>query len=308
MNLYFAPLEGITTATYRKTHAEMFGDVSAYFAPFITPSDNEKVSKKGLRDVLPERNTGLNLKVQVLVNQAKAFLKFAEKIKFAGYDELNINLGCPSATVVRKGRGAGFLCDTEGLDRFLDEIFSASDIKISVKTRTGYTSGAEMEKLMQIYNKYPLSLLIIHPRAREDFYKGEPDLTVFSRAAGVSENKVCYNGNIFSLEDYQRIAKQFPDLEGVMIGRGALKNPAIFREIRGGKRIETSELIAFSELLAERYLQVLGSETFTLHKLKEIWAYIMWNFPEEKKIGKAINKAAKLTDFMNAICCLPDLA
>lgn len=308
MNLYFAPLEGITGCTYRNTHAEMFGECSAYFAPFINPSDQEKVSKKGIKDILPENNNGIDLKAQVLTNNAVSFLKFADKIKAFGFDEININLGCPSATVVRKGRGSGFLKDTDALDNFLYEIFDKSDIKISVKTRTGYFSGDEMEELMEIYNKYPLTQLIIHPRAREDFYNGMPDNNVFEKAYKMSKNKLCYNGNIFTAEDYKNIITRFPDIDGVMLGRGAIKNPALFREINGGAKITTAELIEFSKKLAESYNKVLQSEVFTLHKLKEIWVYILWNYPEEKKTAKAIKKSRTIQEFMSSLSLLPKLS
>ncbi len=307
MNLYFAPLEGITGCTYRNTHSAMFGECDAYFAPFINPSDQEKVSKKGIKDILPENNVGINLKAQVLTNSTVSFLKFTEKIKAFGFDEININLGCPSATVVRKGRGSGFLKDTDALDKFLYEIFEKSDIKISIKTRTGYYSGDEMAELMEIYNKYPLTQLIIHPRAREDFYNGEPDNEVFAAAYEVSKNKLCYNGNIYTVEDYKNITERFPDIDGVMFGRGAIRNPALFREIHGGKPLTTAELIEFSEILAENYNKVLQSDVFTLHKLKEIWVYILQSFPEEKKIAKSIKKSRSLTDFMSAIRLLPEL-
>ncbi len=307
MNLYFAPLEGITTSIYRTTHAEIFGGCDAYYAPFITPSDNEKVSKKGLKDVLPENNAGTNLKVQTLVNHAESFLKFAKKIKFAGFNEININLGCPSATVVKKGRGSGFLATPYELDKFLNDIFSECDIKISLKTRTGYDSSDEFKHLMEIYNKYPLELLIVHPRARVDFYKGKADTEVFNYAYENSKNKLCYNGDIFTKEDYDLIADRFSDCEGVMIGRGAIKNPAMFREIRGGEPLKKDELIRFAELLSQKYFESLKSETFTLHKLKEIWVYVMQNYPEEKKIQKAISKATKLNQFMSLIESLPEL-
>ncbi len=307
MNLYFAPLEGITGCTYRNTHAEMFGECSAYFAPFINPSDQEKVSKKGIKDILPENNNGISLKAQVLTNSSVSFLKFVEKIKAFGFDEININLGCPSATVVRKGRGSGFLKDTDALDNFLYEIFDKSDIKISIKTRTGYFSGDEMEELIEIYNKYPLTQLIIHPRAREDFYNGMPDNDVFEKAYKMSKNKLCYNGNIFTVDDYKNIITRFPDIDGVMFGRGAIKNPALFREINGGEKITTAELIEFSKKLSENYNKVLQSEVFTLHKLKEIWVYILWNYPEEKKTAKAIKKSRTLSDFISSLSLLPEL-
>lgn len=307
MNLYFAPLEGITTYIYRNTHAEMFGGCGAYYSPFINPSDQYKVSRKGEKDILPEFNSGIDLKIQVLTNRAESFLRFSEKMQRLGYDEININLGCPSATVVKKGRGSGFLQDKQALDAFLYEIFSKSDMKISLKTRIGFDSPDEMEELLQIYNKYPLSLLIIHPRTRADFYDGVPRDEIFAACYKNSKNKLCYNGNIYTVEDYKRVAERFEDIDGVMFGRGAIRNPAIFREIKGGKKITTAELIEFSKRLMENYYAVLKSDTFTLHKLKEIWVYILQNYPDEKKIAKAMKKSTTLADFKAAMSCLPEL-
>lgn len=306
MKLYFAPMEGITNYIYRNTHAEMFGFSDGYYAPFITPSDNEKINKKGLKDVVSENNIA-KVTVQVLTKDSEAFLKFAKKIKAEGFSEINLNLGCPYPTVVKKGKGAGFLAEPIALDEFLYQIFEKCDIDISIKTRAGFHSADELDALMEIYNKYSISLLVIHPRAREDFYKGEPDMEAFKRAYLVSKNKICYNGNIFSKEDFCRIEKGFSSLDSVMIGRGAVENPAIFREIRGGEVLKTEELILFSERLIENYRQTLRSDVFTMHKMKELWAIMMGNFPDEKKIAKAIKKANTVEEFMGAIKLLPEI-
>ncbi len=307
MELLFAPLEGITTYIYRNVHRKVFSGCDAYYAPFITPSDNEKITRKGLRDVVPERNPETNLKVQVLTNRSDSFRKFSRKIRSIGYDEININFGCPFERVVRKGRGAGCLQNPEELDRFLDGIFPTDGMRVSVKTRIGYTSGSEMANLLGIYNQYPLSLLIVHPRAREDFYKGSPDMQVFSEVYQNSKHPLCYNGDILSKEDFSKIEGDYPGLCSVMIGRGAVKNPALFREIKGEEALRTEELIAFSDLLTEEYLRVLDSETFTLQKLKEVWAYMMQNFPEETIVAKAIKKAGTTEDLRRAVRMLPKL-
>lgn len=301
IKLYFAPLEGVTTYTFRNTHKEMFSGCDGYYSPFITPSDKERVVLKNLRDVLPERNENINLTVQVLTNRPDSFMKFADKVKSLGYDHINVNLGCPSGTVIKKGRGSGFLRDPEGIDNFLYEIFESCDMKISVKTRTGFTSHDEFDKLMEIYNKYPLELLIIHPRTRNELYNGMPNDEVFEKAYKISKNKLCYNGNIFSLKRYNEIVTRFPDIDSIMLGRGGIMNPALFREIKTGKTVQFSEIVEFSERLAEKYLDVLGSDRYTLNKLKEIWFYVMWNYPDEKKFIKGIKKAEKLNDLLNLI-------
>ena len=306
MILYFAPLEGITTYTYRNTHDEIFGGCDAYFAPFITPTTNERMSLKNLRDILPEHNT-VNLKAQILANEADAFLDFERRITRIGYKEVNINLGCPSGTVVKKNRGSGFLKDTDTLDKFLYEIFEKSNLEISIKTRIGFYSPDEFEDILKVYNKYPITELIIHPRIREDYYKNSPDMNAFYLAYKTSPLKLCYNGDIYNESDYKKIVSGYPNLQSIMIGRGAIKNPAIFRELRGGKPLTTEEIIRFSDTLEEKYLTLLQSERYTLNKLKEIWLHMMDNFPDEKKIFKAVKKSSKLSDLKSAVYCLPEL-
>jgi len=299
MKLYFAPLEGITTYTYRNAHIEMFSGVDTYFAPFIVPTENERISVKTLRDILPENN---NVKVtpQVLCSSGEAFCELTKKVRDLGYDEVNLNLGCPSGTVVKKKRGSGALKDTDELQRLLDYIFTNGNIKISLKTRTGFYSHEEFYDLIEIYNKYPLTELIVHPRVREELYSGVPNMDSFDIAYKNSVHKLCYNGDIVAVEDYERICTQYPDLNAVMIGRGGISNPAIFREIKSGEKIKTEELVKFSHTLEERYLDVLGCEHYTVHRLKEIWLYIMKNFPDGKG-AKAIKKANSLKDINEAI-------
>ncbi|MBR6524071.1 MAG: tRNA-dihydrouridine synthase family protein [Clostridia bacterium] len=306
MKLYFAPMEGITSYTFRNTHAEIFGGCDEYFAPFIVPSENERISRKTLRDIIKENNR-VPLRAQVLCSSGKAFVQFAERVKYAGFDEVNLNLGCPSGTVVKKGRGAGALKDTDALDEMLDYIFSNTTAKVSVKTRTGFYSHEEFDEIMRVFNRYPICELIIHPRVREDFYKGSPNMEAFDRAYRTSPLDICYNGDVFSKEGYEKIAERYPKLTGVMIGRGAIINPALFREIKGGKKLATDELLTFSRLLEKRYMEVLKCEAYTIHRLKEMWIFVMQNFPEEKKILKAIKKANKLSDLNSAIEMLPEL-
>ena len=152
-----------------------------------------------------------------------------------------------------------------------------------------------------------MELLIVHPRTREDYYKGFPDMECFKKVYSSSQNKLCYNGDVFSTDGINRIAERFPELHSVMIGRGAISNPAIFREIRGGEKLSTDEILAFSDELAKRYYEVLKSDMYTLHKLKEVWMYMMQNFPEEKKILKAVKKSSTVAELKSAVQSLPSL-
>lgn len=300
MKLYFAPMEGITGYVFRNTHREFFGEHCEYFAPFINPTESEKKSLKELRDILPEKNNG-EIKVQILTNSSSHFLSTEEKIKHLGYNEININLGCPSNTVCKKGRGAGFLKDKEALDRFLYEIFERTSLKITLKTRLGFSQIDEIYELMDIYNKYPIKELIIHPRTREQFYNGLPETDMFEKALSMAKMPLCYNGNIYSKEDFEYIAKRFEGVSSVMIGRGAIMNPAIFNEIISEEKITVEKLKDFLTILSDNYMEVLKSEHYTLGKMKEIMLYVMWMFPEDKKAIKGIKKATNLSDIFNSL-------
>ena len=166
MKFYLAPLEGITDYIYRRVYHQMFEPMDAYFIPFLTPNENGKFSARQKKDLLPENNEGINVIPQILTNKVDEFISGVKYLEFLGYEEVNLNMGCPSRCVVSKGRGAGMLADVEQLDRFLGSIFEGAKLKISIKTRIGIVKPEEFEHLLEIYNQYPISELIIHPRNR----------------------------------------------------------------------------------------------------------------------------------------------
>ncbi len=182
MKYYLAPMEGITGYIYRNSYEKFFNNIDKYFTPFIVPNKSTSLKTKELRDILPENNKGMNIVPQLLTNDSEAFIITARKLQQLGYNEINLNLGCPAGTVVSKNRGSGFLAKREELDIFLDEIFKIDDMKISIKTRIGKDSPEEFYELIKIYNKYPMEELIIHPRTQKDFYGNKPDLDVFKDA------------------------------------------------------------------------------------------------------------------------------
>ena len=293
MKIYLAPLEGITGWIFRSAVHECFGDFDKYFVPFIRPNQMGHFSAREKKDILPEHNKGMRTVPQILTNRADDFLRTAEKLKDFGYEEVNLNLGCPSKTVVTKGRGAGFLADPESLDRFLGEIFDRCPIRISLKTRLGMEDASEFAALMEIYNKYPAEELIIHPRVQKDFYKNTPDLGAFAAAADISRNPVCYNGDIFSVDDYERLKKRFPETDRVMTGRGVLKDPALGRRLRGGRGADKAELRRFHDLLYAGYCEEMSGDRTILYKMKELWTYLAPLFTDSKKYAKKIKKAEK---------------
>lgn len=297
MKFYFAPLEGITGYLYRNAHYKFFDRADKYFAPFIGTNQNGIRKTKEIRDILPENNPEIPLVPQLLSNKAGDFITYAKKIQQLGYKEINLNLGCPSRTVAAKKKGAGFLAFPEELDRFLEEIFEEVSADISIKTRIGMDQPEEFAGLLDIYNRYPLKELIIHPRTQKDYYNGKPDLEMFRYGLENSKNPVCYNGDIFTKEDYERFRKEFPQTDRVMLGRGLLKNPGLIGELKGGERTGTDRLKAFHDELYEKYRENFSGETPVLFKMKELWVYLSGEFPDCEKTMKKIKKAQRLRDY-----------
>ena len=233
MEIYFAPMEGITGYIYRNAFYDYFTGVDKYFTPFLSPNQNRALNPKEIRDVLPENNKGMQVVPQMLTNRADYFLRAAEELKEKyGYGEVNLNLGCPSRTVVSKGKGAGFLAKPEELDSFFREVFHNIKGEMSVKARIGVNDSKQFRHLMDIFNQYPLCELIIHPRIQKDYYGNSPDWEVFGEAVHVSSIPLCYNGDIFTLEDYRRIKAAFPEVNRIMLGRGLLMNPMLAETIK----------------------------------------------------------------------------
>ncbi|OOB76357.1 diguanylate cyclase [Clostridium haemolyticum] len=304
MRYYLAPMEGITGYIYRNAYEKFFGNVDKYFTPFIVTNKNIGFKAKELRDVLPENNEVKNIVPQILTNDSERFINIARKLQEIGYNEINLNLGCPSGTVVSKYRGSGFLAKREELDRFLDEIFKIDNMKISIKTRLGKDSPEEFYELIKIFNKYPLEELIIHPRTREDFYKNKPNLEVFKDALSLSVNPVCYNGDIFTATDYKKLIETFKEVETVMIGRGILANPGLINEIKEDKTLDKKVLREFHDEVLNNYRELFNEDRNAMFRMKELWGYMIYIFSDNKKYAKKIRKAQNLRDYNQAVSSL----
>ena len=300
MELSFAPMEGITWAIYRRLHRELFPGADRYYAPFIAPDSAGNFKAGNLRDVLPENNAGVPLVPQLLCNAPAPFLAVAEELAGLGYGEVNFNLGCPSGTVVAKRKGAGLLGEPEALDACLEAIFSRCPLRVSVKTRLGLHSASEFWRLAEIYKKYPLSRLIVHVRDRDGMYRSAPDVGAFSAVLDCPFT-VEYNGNLFRPADLAALRLRYPTLGAAMLGRGAVTNPALFREMKGGAPLSAGELRDFHDRLADAYLESGLAPHYTVSRMKELWFYQLCLFPGAKREGKEILKARTLPDYRAAV-------
>lgn len=301
MKYYFAPLEGVTRSDFRRLHHKYFPGADKYFMPFISPTQDHLFTPRDMDEIAPERNEGINAVPQILSNYTEHFIWAARELKAMGYKEVNFNLGCPSGTVTAKGKGSGLLGKLRQLDDMLADIYYVVDMDISIKTRLGLVSPDEFDAILEIYNKYPISELTIHPRVQKDFYKLPVRVDEFAKYADRVNAPLCYNGDIFSPADCADICARFSKVEAVMLGRGLIRNPALISIIKGGSMPDKSVFRAFHDELYAAFKEKKWSDNAILCHMKEIWAYMDTLFVDSEKPIKALRKAKRLSDYSDAV-------
>ena len=293
MNIYFAPMEGLTDRIYRRLHHKYFPGVDTYFTPFFSPTVHRALTPREERELPPADSVGFPVVPQLLTKNAEDFLWMAQVCRDRGYRQVNLNLGCPSGTVVSKGKGSGMLADPENLDRFLEQIFANPPLPISVTAGAGIRRPAEFAVLLEIFNRYPLMELTLHPRVRKDFYDGPLHMECFRLALEKSRCPVCYNGNLCSVREIAAFREEYPQVSAVMLGRGLIGDPGMLTP--GGT--DRKKLEAFCNALLEEYLVAFGGSRNAMFRLKENWRYLLCRFEGSDKPGKRLRKTTDLNEY-----------
>lgn len=293
MRYYFAPMEGLTDSIYRRLHHKYFGGVDRYYMPFMSPTMHRSLTARESRDLPCADSVSFIAVPQILTKVPEDFLWASGVCRDRGYTEVNLNLGCPSGTVVSKGKGSGMLADPAALDRFLDQIFTGSPLPISVKTRLGLQSPEEFPALLEVFNRYPIRELTLHPRVRKAFYNGSVHMSSFRYLVENSKNPVCYNGNLCSLQDIANFSEKFPQVDAVMLGRGLVGDPGML--IPGGTTRDA--LDRFHTELLEEYTLHFGGPRNAMFRLKENWHFLLCRFDGSEKLGKRLRKTTDLSEF-----------
>ena len=293
MQHYFAPMEGLTDSIYRAVHHRHYPGIDRYFTPFLSPTAHRALTNKERREIPPADSLDYTVIPQVLTKNAQDFLWVTQQCADLGYPEINLNLGCPSGTVTAKGKGSGMLRDTDTLDAFLDDIFHDSPIPVSIKTRIGFSDSNEFPNLLEIFNRYPIRELAIHPRVRAAFYNGTVEMGTFEYAVHNSKNPLCYNGNLCSNADIFAISTAYPQVKSVMLGRGLIADPGMLCP----ERNNAVTLQAFHDELLERYIETFGSARNAMFRMKENWRYMLCKFDDSKKLGKQLRKTTDINEY-----------
>lgn len=303
--IYFAPIQGITDRIYRNLFPVYFKGVDLAIAPFIPSVKKMKPESNHLRELYPDKNTGILTIPQIMSSVAEDFTKLANALHDIGCGTVNWNLGCPFPMVVKKGRGAGMLCYPDRIESFLEKTMPALKPKLSIKLRIGLTYPDEVLELIPIFNRFPLAELIIHPRTGEQMYEGKVDLDMFEQCLSVSKHGVVYNGDIDSFEKFEMLSQRFGSVDRWMIGRGLLANPFLAEKIKFHTEKPYSEKIkilrAFHDNLFAEYSKILSGPSHITDKMKEIWTYMAGFFENGEKIRKKINKTHHPDNYIDIV-------
>lgn len=294
MNYYAAPMEGLTDRIWRQTHQRWFGAPEApvrYYAPFLSPPENRVLIKKKMAELEPAANPGVQVIPQLLAKDGELAAWMIGELRRMGYTEVNLNFGCPSGTVTAKGKGSGMLRDPQKLDAFLDAVFSQAGGPVSVKTRLGVARAEEFGEILNVYNKYPLCELTIHPRVMKQLYRGQADREAFAACLPACTAPVCYNGDVTTVDDLRALEAAFPELSGIMVGRGLIADPALLRKAVGGPAASREELRGYHDELYHGYTEAFGMASCAVSRMKAHWFYLIHLFDGADALEKPLRKA-----------------
>lgn len=298
MTIYFAPMEGVTDGILRQTHNRIFGGIDVYCLPFHKLTQSLSLLTREIRDTAPEENEGLNVLPQALTRDPEQLSAWLYFISECGYSCADLNLGCPSPTVTKRGRGSGMLQDRGYLRSFLDRLFSNTlPVSLSVKTRIGYENPEEWPDLAELLAGYPFAHVAIHVRTTKEQYTGAVHPEAFEIALQKGTPHPVYNGDLRTPEDVQALVTRCPGTEAVMIGRGLLADPALARRIRGGKEASIEELRTWYTALYEGWRNRFD-ETIALGRLKKL---MEWPSEGDIRRKRLLRRAVDIESCINAV-------
>jgi tRNA-dihydrouridine synthase len=318
LQLSLGPFQGITDAPFRNVFKKHFGGIDKFYTPFFTGIQKDHAKNLQVEEIDPACNDVETLTPQILSTDAEEILRFASQCKELGYKEINLNMGCPFPRVANKKRGCGLLPYPEKIEVMLNTVFERINLKFSIKCRLGYFNPDEIIPVIDIFNQYPLSELIIHPRIGKQLYKGEADVKRFAELIPMIKAPLVYNGDIVSVESFERIRDEVQPVNQFMLGRGLLTNPFLaeeikkngeFNELYNGELSEFNEPVCckFERLhayvidLYEDRLRHAGGSPKVLGRMKELWSYLMYSFEEPQDIWRKIKKINALKEYEEAV-------
>lgn len=299
--LSLGPFQGITDAPFRNVFKKHFGGIDKFYTPFFTGIQKDHAKNLQGEEIDPRCNDVETLTPQILSTDAEEILRFAKQCKQLGYKEINLNMGCPFPRVANKKRGCGLLPYPDKVEELFERIFEEIDINFSVKCRLGYFCADEIHAVLPIFNRFPLSELIIHPRIGKQLYKGVADVERFRALIPMINAPLVYNGDIVSVENFGHIRDAVQPVDQFMLGRGLLANPFLAEQIKNNSAEATyNKTVRLHHYVLDLYedrLRHAGGSPKVLGRMKELWSYLMNAFDEPQDVWRKIKKINALKEY-----------
>ena len=300
--LHFAPLQGYTDDIYRRLHHQLVGGVDFYYTPFVRLEHGAPRSKD-LRDIAPEHNENVPMVPQIIAANIAEFRTLTQLIVEKGYQRIDLNMGCPFPLQAKHGRGCGLLAKTDDITTMFAEMKQHPEVQFSIKLRLGWDDSTVAQRLLPLINEAPIMQVTVHPRIGTQGYKGSTDIDAFSAFAAECTKPLVYNGNLTSPEEVLQLHQRFPQLSGIMIGRGLLARPSMGVELQSGREWPRHERIRLlhqlHEALHAHFARIIPGEAQLHQKLRTFWDYL------ESEIGrkpfKAVQKAGNFRNYLRAV-------
>ncbi len=296
--IHFAPLQGYTDVAFRRAHAKIYGGVDFYYTPFIR-IERGVFRKRDMRDLADEEME--NCVPQVLPGSGEELKRLCEPIVESGFKRVDINVGCPFPPVMAHGRGCALLNNPEKLIDILDAVrVFGGDVVFSLKMRFGYDDFTQWRDVIDAINETPLRHVAMHARVAKQQYRGECNWEEFDDFMGKCKLPVLYNGDIRTLEDAERVVGRWPNVRGVMIGRGLIADLAFAQKLRGNDVADERE--RFRNFHNELYSEAAGRMTEgrqVAEHMKPYWEYFCVG--ADRRVLKMIKKARTGEEYLGVV-------
>jgi tRNA-dihydrouridine synthase len=237
--LALAPMQDVTDLPFWRLMTR-YGGADVYFTEYFRVHATSNLEKPILQSIT-ENPTGGPVIAQMIGNDIPALVRTAKELQQHPIAAVDLNLGCPAPVVYRKCAGGGLLREPKRIDAILGALRDAVSIKFTVKTRLGFDSPEVFEELLPIFARHSLDLLTVHGRTVAEMYRTEVHYDYIARAVEAMPCPVLANGNVHSAKSAEAILAQ-TNARGLMIGRGAIRNPWLFGQIRAHRRGEAPVL------------------------------------------------------------------
>jgi tRNA-dihydrouridine synthase len=275
--LALAPMQDVTDLPFWKLMTQ-YGGADVYYTEYFRVHVTSNLEKWILKSVT-ENPTGRPVIAQMIGNDIPALVRSAKELQQHPIVAVDLNLGCPAPVVYRKCAGGGLLREPQKVDAILGALRDAISIKFTVKTRVGFDSPSVFDELLPIFAKHSIDLLTVHGRTVQEMYRSEVHYDLIARAVAELPFPVLANGNVYSAKNAGEILR-LTGARGLMIGRGAIRNPWLFHQIRQHGRGEAQtqprgqDVMEYVRALYDAVCSPDVTEAAQVQKMKKYMNYL----------------------------------